>query len=85
MTMKANFKKNYTIEELINLVKQQSSYALSCLENGDEFGAKQFAEIARDGFRFIMICLAEEANMWLETYDWLRKETLYDKVEYLLF
>lgn len=81
--MKEYFKKSYTIEEIIRAITQDSLLAIEYLEKGDKEMATFFASGARQGFLFVMTCLVPKTDRWECMYEWLKKETLYNRVESL--
>lgn len=81
--MKNNFKQNITIDELISKVRSESKSALEEYERGSITSAKSYAITALEVFRFINIYFMKDIEKWDDSYEWLRKETLVDKIYFL--
>lgn len=81
--MKNNFKQNITIDELISNVRRTSKSALQEYESGNVSSAKSYAITALEVFRFINIYFMKDIEKWNDSYEWLRKETLVDKIYFL--
>ena len=81
--MKSNFKQNITIDELILNVRRTSKSALKEYDRGNLSSAKSYAITAVEVFRFINIYFMNDIEKWDESYEWLRKETLVDKIYFL--
>ena len=81
--MKNNFKQNITIDELISNVRRTSKSALQEYERGNVSSAKPYAITALELFRFINIYFMKDIEKWDDSYEWLRKETLVDKIYFL--
>ena len=81
--MKNNFKQNITIDELISNVRRTSKSALQEYESGNVQSAKSYAITALEVFRFINIYFMKDIEKWSDSYEWLRKETLVDKIYFL--
>jgi hypothetical protein len=82
-TMKNNFKQNITIDELISKVRSLSKSALQEYDQGDLSSAKSYAMCAHEVFRFINIYFMDDIEKWSDSYEWIRKETLVDKIYFL--
>lgn len=82
-TMKNNFKQNITIDELISKVRSLSKSALQEYDQGTLSSAKSYAMCAHEVFRFINIYFMDDIEKWSDSYEWLRKETLVDKIYFL--
>lgn len=81
--MKNNFKQNITIDELISNVRRTSKSALQVYESGNVSSAKLYAITALEVFRFINIYFMKDIEKWDDSYEWLSKETLVDKIYFL--
>ena len=81
--MKNNFKQNITIDELISKVRSLSKSALQEYDRGNLSSAKSYAITAHEVFRFINIYFMNDTEKWSDSYEWLRKETLVDKIYFL--
>ena len=81
--MKNNFKQNITIDELISTVRRVSISALQEYARGNISSAKAYAITANESFRFIMIYFLIDDEKWSDSYEWLRKETLVNKIYFL--
>lgn len=81
--MKNNFKQNITIDELISKVRSLSKSALQEYDQGNLSSAKSYAITALEVFRFINIYFMKDIEKWDDSYEWLRKETLVDKIYFL--
>ena len=81
--MKNNFKQNITIDELISKVRSGSKLALKEYDRGNITSAKAYAITAFEVFRFINIYFIKDNEKWDDSYEWLRKETLVDKIYFL--
>lgn len=82
-TMKNNFKQNITIDELISKVRSSSKSALQEYDRGNLSSAKSYAITSLEVFRFINIYFMNDTEKWSDSYEWLRKETLVDKIYFL--
>lgn len=82
-TMKNNFKQNITIDELISKVRSLSKSALQEYDQGNLSSAKSYAMCVHEVFRFINIYFMDDIEKWSDSYEWLRKETLVDKIYFL--
>lgn len=76
--MKNNFKQNITIDELISKVRSLSKLSLQEYDMGNVTSAKTY-----EVFRFINIYFMNDSEKWSDSYEWLRKETLVDKIFFL--
>ena len=81
--MKNNFKQSITIDELISKVRSSSKSALQEYDRGNLSSAKSYAITAHEVFRFINIYFMNDTEKWTDSYEWLRKETLVDKIYFL--
>lgn len=81
--MKNNFKQSITIDELISKVRSISKSALQEYDQGNLSSAKSYAMCAHEVFRFINIYFMDDIEKWSDSYEWLRKETLVDKIYFL--
>lgn len=81
--MKNNFKQNITIDELISKVRSLSKSALQEYDQGNLSSAKSYAITALEVFRFINIYFMKDIEKWDDSYEWLCKETLVDKIYFL--
>lgn len=81
--MKNNFKQNITIDELISKVRSLSKLSLQEYDMGNVTSAKTYAIMAYEVFRFINIYFMNDSEKWSDSYEWLRKETLVDKIFFL--
>lgn len=81
--MKNNFKQNITINELISKVRSSSKSALQEYDRGNLPSAKSYATTSLEVFRFINIYFMNDTEKWSDSYEWLRKETLVDKIYFL--
>lgn len=81
--MKNNFVQVVTIDELISTVRRVSKSALQEYARGNISSAKAYAITATESFRFIMIYFLIDDEKWTDSYEWLRKETLVDKIYFL--
>ena len=81
--MKNNFKQSITIDELISKVRSTSKSALQEYDRGNLSSAKSYATTAHEVFKFINIYFMNDSEKWCDSYEWLRKETLVDKIYFL--
>lgn len=81
--MKNNFEQNITIDELISNVRSESKSALKEYDRGNITSAKAYAITAFEVFRFINLYFMKDIEKWDDSYEWLRKETLVDKIYFL--
>lgn len=81
--MKNNFVQVVTIDELISTVRRVSESALQEYARGNISSAKAYAISAHESFRIIMIYFLIDDEKWSDSYEWLRKETLVNKIYFL--
>nr|UWG19978.1 MAG: hypothetical protein [Bacteriophage sp.] len=81
--MKNNFEQNITIDELISKVRSEAKSALKEHDRGNMASAKASAITAFEVFRFINLYFMKDIEKWDDSYEWLRKETLVDKIYFL--
>lgn len=81
--MKNNFKQNITIDELISTVRRVSISALQEYDRGNLPSAKSYAMTSLEVFRFINIYFMNDTEKWSDSYEWLCKETLVNKIYFL--